>query len=153
MVDSGCLLMSGRELERLEVVQRVEDRRLTQREASEILRVSERQVRRLCHAYREHGAAGLVSAKRGKPSNRRHTDAFRSRVLELVRGRYEDFGPTMSGWVRLNRRVRNRTHGGVGAWGEQSPRLPDHDPAWHPCQLVSGHLRRCRCQVFPASFA
>lgn len=96
MVDSGCLVMSGRELERLEVVQRVQDRRLTQREASEILGMSERQVRRLCHAYRELGAAGLVSGKRGRPSNRRHTDAFRARVLELVRERYEDFGPTLA---------------------------------------------------------
>jgi transposase len=62
--------MSKKELSRLEVVCRVFERRLTQREASKMLGVGLRQMERLCRAYRESGAEGLVSRKRGRPSNR-----------------------------------------------------------------------------------
>lgn len=47
-------------------------------------------------AYDRDGAAGLVSGKRGRPSNRRHSDEFRDTVLDPVRERYHDFGPTLA---------------------------------------------------------
>jgi hypothetical protein len=45
---------------------------------------------------RSDGAEGLVSRRRGKPSNRRHSDAFREQVIALVREHYSDFGPTLA---------------------------------------------------------
>jgi len=63
--------MSKKELTRLEVIQKIEEKRLKQREAAERLRVSERQVRRLLKAYRQSEAVGLVSKRRGQPSNNR----------------------------------------------------------------------------------
>ena len=39
---------------------------------------------------------GLVSKKRGKPSNRRHSKEFRNRVINIVRDNYADFGPTLA---------------------------------------------------------
>lgn len=38
------------------------------------------------------GADGLVSKRRGRPSNRRHSEDFRN----LVREDYVDFGPTLA---------------------------------------------------------
>ncbi len=88
--------MSAKELNRLEVLGRVIERRLTQRQAAEQLGLSERQVRRLCRALGQQGAAGLVSRKRGRPSNRKLPAAAREHALGLVRGRYADFGPTLA---------------------------------------------------------
>ncbi len=88
--------MSHTELERLEVIQRVRERRLTQEEAARMLGLGVRQVQRLCAAYRDQGAAGLVSGKRGRRSNRRLPDERRRRALELVCTRYADFGPTLA---------------------------------------------------------
>jgi len=51
---------------------------------------------RLVRAFRMHGAAGLISKKRGKPSNRKYSIGFRDYVLELVRQHYSDFGPTFA---------------------------------------------------------
>jgi len=90
------LTMSAKELDRLEVLGRVVERRWTQRQAAEQLGLSLRQVERLCRALRAHGAAGLVSRKRGRPSNRKLPAAFRARAVELVRARYADFGPTLA---------------------------------------------------------
>jgi hypothetical protein len=75
---------------------RVSERRLTQREAARVLGVTERQLRRLWTAYRQHGASGLASRQRGRRSNRRLADALREDALALVRERYSDFGPTFA---------------------------------------------------------
>ena len=60
--------MSRREIERLEVIQRVCRKTLTQRRAADLLALSVRQVKRLLRAYRREGAAALASKRRGRPS-------------------------------------------------------------------------------------
>ena len=71
-------------------------KRLTQKEAAEILGVSERQVKRLWKRYREKGASGLVSRRRGKPSNHRMTAETGQAVIDLLHSCYADFGPTLA---------------------------------------------------------
>ena len=61
--------MSKEELSRLEVMGHLQEKRMGQRTAAEILGMSVRQVKRLLCAYRRDGAAGLVSKQRGKPSH------------------------------------------------------------------------------------
>jgi hypothetical protein len=63
--------MSAREIDRMGVVQKVLEGRLTRVKAGELLGLSARQVTRLCNAYEREGAAGLVSRKRGRQSNRK----------------------------------------------------------------------------------
>jgi transposase len=96
MEDARTLTMSMKELDRLEVLGRVIERRLTQRQAAGRLNLSLRQVERLCRALRQKGACGLVSRKRGRPSNRKLPEVVREHVLSLVQARYSDFGPTLA---------------------------------------------------------
>ncbi len=84
MKDAGNLTMSAKELDRLEIIGRVAERRLTQRKAAERLGLSLRQVERLCRAFRTDGVAGIVSRKRERPSNRKLATALRERALDLV---------------------------------------------------------------------
>ena len=88
--------MSYEELDRVSVIQRVLDKRLTQREAARVLGLTSRQVRRLCRACERDGPAGLASKRRGRPSNRRLPEELRREALALVRERYTDFGPTLA---------------------------------------------------------
>ena len=92
----GLVTMSDKELDRLRVLERVISGALTQRAAAEMLGLTARQVRRLERAYQTLGADALASKRRGKPSNRKLAPAFREHVLELVRTRYADFGPTLA---------------------------------------------------------
>ncbi len=93
----SCLItMSQKELHRLEVVQKTRDRRLSVVQAAEVLDLSRSQVHRLLQAYDRSGEAGLVSKKRSRPSNRRHSKDFRNAALDLIRERYPDFGPTLA---------------------------------------------------------
>jgi transposase len=88
--------MSQKELSRLEVIQRVCRKSLTQRQASELLKLSLRQVKRLCKAYQREGAAALRSKRRGRPSNNQLPPETTHKAAELLRSRYFDFGPTLA---------------------------------------------------------
>ena len=93
---SDLLLMSQSELSRLEVLQQLNEQRLTQRAAALRLSLSTRQLRRLLKAYQEVGAAALISKRRGRPSNHRLEEVTRHQAIELNRARYRDFGPTLA---------------------------------------------------------
>ena len=88
--------MSDEELDRVSVIERVIERRLTQREAARMLGVTSRHVRRLRRVYEQAGRGGLASKQRGRPSNRRLPADLRREVLGTVRARYEGFGPTLA---------------------------------------------------------
>lgn len=92
----GRELMSVREATRLEVVRRLEAGRLSQAQASQQLGVGVRQVKRLLRQWREQGHAGLISKRRGVPSNRRIASAVRQHTLGLLRAHYADFGPELA---------------------------------------------------------
>jgi transposase len=89
------LTMSKQEITRLEVMQRIKEKRLMQKEAAGLLKVSVRQVKRLYRIYKRTGAKGLISGRRGKPSNHKLDEGELQRALDLLKERYEDFGPTL----------------------------------------------------------
>ncbi|WP_156728355.1 helix-turn-helix domain-containing protein, partial [Photobacterium phosphoreum] len=66
------------------------------KDAAELLKLSRRHIQRLVNQYRGQGPAGLISLRRGKPSNRRYTPEFKQRVIDIVRQFYIDFGPTFA---------------------------------------------------------
>ena len=90
------LTMSKEELSRLEVMERLQEKRMKQRTAAEILGVSVRQVKRLLRAYRREGATGLVSKQRGQASHHQLERETVRAALDLLKGRYADFGPTLA---------------------------------------------------------
>ena len=90
------VFLSAREADRLAVIREVAERRLRQSEAGRRLGLSVRQVKRLVRRYRERGEAGLASSRRGRPPNNAFDEAFKAAVMDLVRERYEDFGPTFA---------------------------------------------------------
>jgi transposase len=88
--------MSSKEIGRLEVMQRLSEKSLSQKEAAKMIGVSVRQVKRLYKAYREQGAAGLVSRRRGRVSNNRLKETTRKKALDLLGSKYRGFGPTLA---------------------------------------------------------
>ena len=88
--------MSHGEISRFDTLMRVERGALRVEDAATLLGLKRRQIFRLLERLRAEGASGLLSRKRGRPSNRRHSDAFREQILSLVREHYADFGPTLA---------------------------------------------------------
>ena len=90
------LTMSAAEITRFDTLMRLNRSEIRIPDAMELLGLQRRQIYRLLDRLRQEGAAGLVSRKRGRPSNRRFSDAFRAEVVALVRENYADFGPTLA---------------------------------------------------------
>ena len=95
-MSSEEVVLSLRESDRAGVIRDVVEKRVTQREAALRIGLSVRQVKRLASRYRDRGAAGLVSGRRGRRSNNAIDPAVRRAALALVRERYPDFGPTFA---------------------------------------------------------
>ena len=92
----GLKSMSGKEFSRLDVLLDVEAGRLAIDDACDLMGLRRRQVFRLLAAFRKQGAAGLISKRRGRPSNNRLPDEVRQLAMSIVRERYSDFGPTLA---------------------------------------------------------
>jgi hypothetical protein len=127
--------MSGRELQRIEVLSEVLARRRTEISAAAILGLSTRQTRRLLTAYRDGGGGALIHKARGRTSNNRLIPGIREYVIELVRSRYADFGPSLAAevlfekdGVKVSRETLRRWMVEDGLWLSRKQRRSFHQP-------------------------
>ena len=97
MATEEFITMSQQEVLRLQIMEKLKDKALSQSEASKILKISCRQVKRLVKAYKQQGAKSLVSKKRDKLSNNRLSEEIKQNILALIKDKYIDFGPTFLG--------------------------------------------------------
>ena len=84
----GWVLMSEREVHRIEVLSCVVERSMTVAHAAAVLCLSERQVQRLLKIFREEGAASIRHKARGRPSHNRIRDGLRAYTMAIMRDRY-----------------------------------------------------------------
>ena len=90
------ITMSHKEVDRLSVMQELDSKLIKQKAAAEQLDISIRQVKRILRKYRQKGASGLISKRRGAIGNRRLPESTKTQALELIREKYPDFGPTFA---------------------------------------------------------
>jgi len=95
-MEGDRIAMSQRERDRLKVMSSVLEGKRTQREAARLMRLSERQVRRMQRKLQAEGDRAIVHKLRGRPSNRRIDPAHRQAVLRHYRAELMDFGPTFA---------------------------------------------------------
>jgi transposase len=80
--------LNTQEQKRLMVLNRFEVGQLTAAEAAVVLKLSERQVRRLSAAYRKEGAAALAHGNRGRKPIQAISEEVRQQVIELATTSY-----------------------------------------------------------------
>jgi hypothetical protein len=88
--------MSTKALQKVEIIGKLAQKVINQTQASDILSISDRQVRGLLKAYQKYGAEGLISRKRGNPSNRQLSPGKKELIEALIKKHYHDFGPTLA---------------------------------------------------------
>ncbi|KUF08686.1 ISNCY family transposase, partial [Pseudoponticoccus marisrubri] len=92
----GWVVMSARELNRVEVLSQVTQGRMSAANAANLLGLSRRQVHRLMKRFQADGPAAIRHKARGRPSNNRIDPAVRDCAVTLVKESYADFGPTLA---------------------------------------------------------
>ncbi len=123
------IALSQPERDRWKALHEVKQGHLTQIEAGRRLGVTDRHVRRLLARLRRDGDHGLVHGLRGRPSNRKLAPAFQRRVIERVRRRYADFGPTLAAehlvqdGLVVSRETLRQWMAAVGLWRVRRQRV------------------------------
>ena len=90
------LTMTTREIDRLRMIRQVLEHTLRGCDAARQLRLSARQVARLCGRVRADGHKGIIHRLRGRASNHQLPAGRLAKALELVKTHYPDFGPTFA---------------------------------------------------------
>ena len=82
--------LSRKELARIKIIHSVIDNRMSQKEAAEKISISSRHLRRLVKKILVGGDAAIAHGNRGRHSNRRYSDEFKDRVINIVRPKLSD---------------------------------------------------------------
>src|ERR1700722_10099560 len=120
VISMGMVVMSKRELNRLDVLARLDSDRLTARAAAELMAITLRQTYRLLRRYRVGGASAIANQRRGRASNNRLPDVVRDHAIALVRERYADFGPTFAAEKLAERHDLNVSRETLRSWMRQA---------------------------------
>lgn len=131
----GLVMMSERELNRVEVLSKVVDGRRSVVEASNLLGMSVRQVHRLLARFRDGGAGAISHKGRGRPSNNLKSVEARASVVSLIRENYSDFGPTLATeklaevhGLKVSRETVRKWMMEEGLWLHKAARRTFHQP-------------------------
>jgi len=131
----GWVMMSERELNRVEVLAQVDDGRLSVDNAANMLDLTRRQVFRLLKRYRQDGAAAIRHKSRGKIPNNQIHKAKRDYALSLIKEQYPDFGPTLATEMlaqhhgfKVSRETLRKWMQDDGIWLSRKQRRRFHQP-------------------------
>ncbi len=131
----GWVLMSEREMNRVEVLSQVSQGRMTATNAANVLGLSRRQIHRLLKKFQSDGPAAIRHKARGQASNNRIDPAVREFAVTLVRENYVDFGPTFAAekleedhGLKVSRETLRKWMQDAGIWLSRKQRHTFHQP-------------------------
>ncbi|MGJ8625209.1 MAG: ISNCY family transposase [Yoonia sp.] len=131
----GWVMMSERELNRVEVLAQVDDGRLSVQNGANMLDITKRQMFRLLKRYRTDGAATIRHKARGKAPNNKIHKAKRDYAVALVKESYADFGPTLAAEMlaehhgfKVSRETLRKWMVVDGLWLSRKQRRTFHQP-------------------------
>ncbi len=127
------IIMSQKEINRYDIIKRVINKELNGTEASKLLILSARQIRRLKKKVKEKGAKGLTHGNRGRTSNRKMPNRERQNIISLIKNHYSDFGPLLASEKLLERHQIEKDKGTIraimieeGIWKPKAKKKEQH---------------------------
>jgi len=90
------LKMTVKEADKYALMKQIASQKITIIKASQEMGISYRHARRLWSRYQREGPKGLVSQRKGQPSNNRIAEEVKEKVIVLLREKYADYGPTLA---------------------------------------------------------
>jgi len=92
---NGVLALSKKEVDRLMIINQIEDNQLTVQQAAGLIGISERQTYRILKRIRAEGVKGIIHKLRGRESNRVYPKELKKEIINIYRKQYWDYGPTL----------------------------------------------------------
>jgi len=97
------ITLSKREIERLRIIHKVIDKQMTQIKASELLGLTDRQVRNIIGKIRDKEDEAIAHGNRGRVAPNKMPAELEERIGGIVKRGYPDFGPTFASEKLLER--------------------------------------------------
>ena len=139
--------MSAKDIDRYEILKRTIRKELTNKDASRLLSLSVRHIKRLKAAVKQQGPSALIHASRGKPGCNRIPDDEREKIISLLHEHYHDFGPTfasekLEGLHGINRDPKTIRDILIAErlWKPRSPRAGSEHRSWRQRKDCYGEL-------------
>jgi len=116
-VETGPLLMTQRDRDRLVALKNAKKKLITQRQAAEEMGQTERHVRRLLVKLRKKGDSAVVHALRRRASNHKLDEKLKTKAMAMLRQDiYRGFGPTLASEYLAQQRQIRVSRETVRAW-------------------------------------
>jgi len=116
-VETGPLLMTQRDRDRLVALKKAKKKLITQRQAAEEMGQTERHVRRLLVKLRKKGDSAVVHALRRRASNHKLDEKLKTKAMAMLRQDiYRGFGPTLASEYLAQQRQIRVSRETVRAW-------------------------------------
>jgi hypothetical protein len=139
--------MTQRDRDRLVVLKKAQKKLITQRQAAEQLKLSERQVRRLLVKLKEAGDKAVIHGLRDRVSNRRLEEETREKAVRILSQEvYKGFGPTLACEylakkhnVQIGRESLRQLMMAAGLWRGRKQRV-ESVYQWRPRRSCRGEL-------------
>lgn len=91
------ITMSSKEINQIEIFEKLKNRIITQKKAAFLLKLSERQVRNKFKRFSQMGPLGLIHCNRGKASKLKWSQQEKDQALLFLQlPEWKDFGPTFA---------------------------------------------------------
>lgn len=92
----GHIIMSQKEIQRIDIIHKVINKKMKQTTASKLLHLSYRQTNRIVNAIRNQGVEAIIHSNRGKSPHNKLPDHTVKDILCIYPQIYPDFGPTFA---------------------------------------------------------
>lgn len=127
--------MAEKELERYEVINNLINNKINGTDASKLIGLSTRQIKRLKLKVLEHGAKGLVHGNRGRESNRRLNPEIVKKANKLLQEKYHFCKPSFASEklaenhdIKINKETVRWMMIALGLWKQK---IRKHSKKWH----------------------
>jgi len=90
------ITMSQKEVKKYDIIKKTINKEINSTEASNLLGLTTRQIRRLKAKVKKLGIKGLTHGNRGRASNSKTPDKKKQKILKIIRKNYYDFGPLLA---------------------------------------------------------
>jgi transposase len=91
VAEKDMITMSREEASRLHIIHQALNKKISQTEAASLIKLSDRQIRRMIKRIRLEGDDGICHRSRGKASNHRIPKKIKAKTLKLFQEQYKDF--------------------------------------------------------------
>lgn len=143
------ITMTEKESERYNIIQDLINKKINGTDASKMIGVTIRQVKRIKVAVLKHGIKGVIHKNRGRESNRKLDPKIVKKVEKHLKEKYYDFGPTFASekleeddGIRIDKETIRSMMTNLGLWTVKPRRKGKIKHVWRPRKDNYGEMEQ-----------